>query len=113
VATYKDADGNECTLIELCCREPSWAANRIFTLACVLNELRKTIDTLADLNFYNAMWDQKQRAEKAEAECERLRGLVDRALDWWFAVPASKQHTPDWVEDILLEQLRERRGRSD
>jgi len=36
---FFDADGNRLTLLQLCEKEPAWAANRILSLIHKLNEL--------------------------------------------------------------------------
>lgn len=40
---YRDIDGNECTLLELCRKEPEWAANTIREFRTERDRLKKAV----------------------------------------------------------------------
>lgn len=45
--TYMDCDGNACTLLSLCRKEPEWAASRIKSLTNENKELKEQVEKMS------------------------------------------------------------------
>lgn len=89
---YHDQEGNECTLLQLCGKEPEWAANRILSVERELCDLRdqrnaehakviRLTEELASLRgaekaYTDHIAEQKNDIARLKRACQALRDEV-------------------------------------
>ena len=76
--SYKDADGNPCTLVALCRREPVWAASRHRVMLARIAELEAEVERLrAELEVSQAFHDVAVKERDHErAVVTRLKATI-------------------------------------